>query len=291
MQLVQISNFLLSAAGAGGDVNPGEVVIEHLSDKVINGGPIGYLNTHLFDKKILGIFDMRVTGVVLMLWLAVMLCILVFIPLARRVKKADKGSSSRWVNMWELIIEYMRDEVVYPNFHEKTGKVLPYFLTLFFFILFCNIVGLIPSTHIGFFPGFKTATGNLAVTGALAVLTLVEMFAVGFIKHGPVWIFSGIVPHGLPKGIYLIMWPIELIGLFMKPIVLMIRLFANMLAGHIVIIVFVMLIIMFNSFFVAFGSVPGVIFIDALELLVAFIQAYVFTMLSAIFIASCIESH
>ena len=87
------------------------------------------------------------------------------------------------------------------------------------------------------------------------------------------------------------MWPIELIGLFMKPIVLMIRLFANMLAGHIIIIVFIMLIFMFQSFLVALGSIPAVIFVDALELLVAFIQAYVFTMLSAIFISSCMHSH
>ena len=99
MHLVQISNFLLSSTGAGEEINPGEVVIEHLADKVINSGPIGYLNTHFFDKKIFGIFDMKITGVVLMMWIAVLLCLLVFVPLSRRVRKADKGSSSRWVNM------------------------------------------------------------------------------------------------------------------------------------------------------------------------------------------------
>ena len=193
--------------------------------------------------------------------------------------------------MWEVIIDYIRDEVVQPNFHGKTSKVLPYFLTLFFFILFCNLIGLIPSMHVGWFPGFRAATGNLAVTGALAVLTLVGMLVVGFIQHGPMWIISGIVPHGLPPWIYILMWPIEIVSLFMKPIVLMIRLFANMLAGHLVILVFVLLIIMFQNFFVAFGSVPMNIFMFGLEILVGFIQAYVFTMLTAIFIASSIESH
>ncbi|MGL4369212.1 MAG: F0F1 ATP synthase subunit A, partial [Spirochaetota bacterium] len=119
----------------------------------------------------------------------------------------------------------------------------------------------------------------------------IVMLAVGFIKSGPAWIITGIVPHGLPSWIYIVMWPIEFTGLLMKPVTLMIRLFANMLAGHIVIIVFIMLIIMFGNLFIAFGSVPGVIFMDALELLVAVIQAYVFTMLTAIFISSSMESH
>jgi F-type H+-transporting ATPase subunit a len=291
MRLVQLSNFLLASSGSSGVENPGEVVVEHLSDSVIHGGPIGYLNTHFLSEKLFGIFDMRITGVVLMMWLSLILCLAVFIPLARSMRKAHKGSSSRWVNIWEMLIEYIRDEVIRPNFHEKTSAVLPYFLTLFFFIFFCNLIGLIPSMHVGWFPGFRAATGNLAVTGALAVITLILMCVIGFIKHGPLWIVTGIVPHGLPKGIYVLLWPIELISLFMKPFVLMIRLFANMLAGHLVILVFVLLILIFQNFFVAFGSVPMNIFMFALELLVGFIQAYVFTMLTAIFIASSIESH
>ncbi|HEY1405186.1 MAG TPA: F0F1 ATP synthase subunit A [Spirochaetota bacterium] len=274
------------ASSPGESEKPGEVVVHHLTDRVVDWGFIGWINERFFSTKLFGIFDMRITRWVIMIWIATILCIVVFVPIAVRIRRAAmKGEviSSRWLTLWEVFIEYIQKEVVEPNFGARTPKVTPYFLTIFFFILFCNFIGLIP--------GMSSATGNLAVTGALALLTLLEMFIIGFIKHGPLWIITGIVPHGLPAPIYIIMWPIELIGLFMKPIVLMIRLFANMLAGHIVIIVFVMLVIMFQSYLVAIGAIPGVIFVDALELLVAFIQAYVFTMLSAIFVSSCMEGH
>ncbi len=276
----------IAASSHGESEKPGDVVVHHLTDHVIDWGLIGHINDKFLSSKLFGIFDMRITRWVVMMWIAVILCLVIFIPIAIKIRRAatrGEVSSSRWVALWEVMIEYIKQEVIEPNFGDKTAKVSPYFLTVFFFILFCNIVGLIP--------GMSSATGNLAVTGALATLTLVEMIAIGFMKHGPLWIITGIVPHGLPKPIYLVMWPIELVSLFMKPIVLMIRLFANMLAGHIMIIVFIMLIIMFESFFVAMGAIPGVIFVDMLELLVAFVQAYVFTMLSAIFVASCMESH
>jgi len=276
----------IAASSHGESEKPGDVVVHHLTDHVIDWGLIGHINDTFLSSKLFGVFDMRITRWVVMMWIAVILCLVIFIPIAIKIRRAatrGEVSSSRWVALWEVMIEYIKQEVIEPNFGDKTAKVSPYFLTVFFFILFCNIVGLIP--------GMSSATGNLAVTGALATLTLVEMIAIGFMKHGPLWIITGIVPHGLPKPIYLVMWPIELVSLFMKPVVLMIRLFANMLAGHIMIIVFIMLIIMFESFFVAMGAIPGVIFVDMLELLVAFVQAYVFTMLSAIFVASCMESH
>ena len=276
----------ITASAHGESEKPGEVVVHHLTDHVIDWGFIGHINEKFLNTKLFGMFDMRITRWVVMMWIVMAICLLIFVPIAVKIRKAAKKGevvTSRWASLWEVIIEYIQKEVVEPNFGHNTVKVMPYFLTVFFFILLCNLVGLIP--------GMSAATGNLAVTGALATLTLIEMFIVGFIKHGPAWLITGIVPHGLPWPIYIIMWPIELVSLFMKPIVLMIRLFANMLAGHIMIIVFVMLIIMFESFFVAVGAIPGVIFVDALELLVAFVQAYVFTMLSAVFISSCMEGH
>lgn len=273
----------LASASEGESANIGDVIMHHLTDRIVDSGFIGWINTTFLNEKVFGIFDMRITRWVVMMWVVMILCMVTFIPLARAIKRSVNGSKSRWVNLWEVIIGYIVKEVVEPNFGKSTSKVAPYFLGLFFFILFSNLFGLIP--------GMSTATGNLAVTGGLALLTFLQMFIVGFAKNGPLWIFSGIVPHGLPLWIYIIMWPIELVGLFMKPIVLMIRLFANMLAGHIVIIVFLMLIIMFESFLIAIGSVPMVVFVDGLELLVAFVQAYVFTMLSAIFVSSCMHSH
>jgi F-type H+-transporting ATPase subunit a len=281
-RFLSVFSTLISSSGAESE-KPGAVVLHHLTDHVITGGPIGWLNAHYLNQKLFGMFDMRITWWLLMIWTSVLLCLFIFIPLAFMIRRSINGSTSRWVNFWEVIIEYIEKEVLEPNFGDKTKKFAPYFLTLFFFILFCNFIGLVPLMN--------TATGNLAVTGVLALLTFVQMLFFGFVKNGPLWILTGIVPHGLPWPIYIIMWPIELIGLFMKPFVLMIRLFANMLAGHIVIIVFIMLIIMFGNLLIAFGAIPGVVFINLLEIVVCLVQAYVFTMLTAIFVSSCMHSH
>lgn len=235
-------------------------------------------------NMIFGVFDMRITKWVLMMWLVVLLMTLIFIPLGRKIAKSPLGSRSRWVNLWESLIGFVHDEVVDPNFGgHSTVTAMPYFSTLFFFILFANLLGLIP--------GMATATGNLAVTAGLAVFTLLSMFIVGTLKQGPQWIITGIVPHGVPAFLFILLWPIEIIGLIIKPFALMVRLFANMTAGHVVIIIFLYLAIMFQSYFVGIGSVTGSLMIYLLELLVAFIQAYIFASLSAIFIGSQMHAH
>ncbi|HOP63905.1 MAG TPA: F0F1 ATP synthase subunit A [Spirochaetota bacterium] len=242
--------------------------------EVINATPI----------KLLGIFDLRITKWVLMLWMALFLCALVFIPLARKIKNSPMGSTSRWVNLWESLIGFVHDEIVEPNFeHDYAKKAMPYFCTVFFFILFANYLGLIPM--------LATSTGNLAVTAGLAMFTLFGMFAIGTIKQGPLWIFSGIVPHGIPFLMYFLLWPIEVMGLIIKPFALTVRLFANMTAGHIVIVIFLYLVMMFQSYLVGVGSVSLSLIIYLLELLVAFIQAYIFTSLSAMFIGSSMHAH
>lgn len=234
--------------------------------------------------KFFGIFDLRITKWVLMLWLALVLCALVFIPLARKIKNSPMGSKSRWVNMWEALIGFVHDEIVEPNFeHDYAKKAMPYFCSVFFFIMFANYLGLVPM--------LATSTGNLAVTAGLALFTLFGMIAVGTIKQGPLWIFSGIVPHGIPFLMYFLLWPIEVMGLIIKPFALTVRLFANMTAGHIVIVIFLYLVMMFQSYLVGVGSVSLSLIIYLLELLVAFIQAYIFTALSAMFIGSSMHAH
>lgn len=234
--------------------------------------------------KLFGIFDLRITKWVIMLWVTMFLCALVFIPLARKIKNSPMGSKSRWVNLWESLIGFVHDEIVEPNFeHDYAKKAMPYFCTVFFFILFANYLGLIP--------GSATATGNLAVTAGMAMFTLFGMIAIGTIKQGPLWIFSGIVPHGIPFLMYFLLWPIEVMGLIIKPFALTVRLFANMTAGHIVIIIFIYLVMMFQSAWVGIGSVAGSLIIYLLELLVALIQAYIFTTLSAMFIGSSVHGH
>jgi F-type H+-transporting ATPase subunit a len=234
--------------------------------------------------KLMGIFDMRITKLVIMLWVALILCAVVFIPLARKIKKSPMGSKSRWVNMWEFAIGFVHDEIVEPNFHHGTAKkAMPYFCSVFFFILFANYLGQIP--------GLATSTGNLGVTAGLAFCTIFVQIALGSVMQGPLWIFSGIVPRGVPFAMYFLLWPIELMGLLIKPFALTIRLFANMTAGHVVIIIFIYLVMMFQSYAVGIGSVSLSLIIYLLELLVALIQAFIFTSLSAMFIGSSMSAH
>jgi F-type H+-transporting ATPase subunit a len=253
------------------------------TSKAINNS-IAVFNEKYLSEKFFGIFDMRITRWLIMMWFATLFTIILFISLARYIKKAELGSKSRWVNLWEVLIATIIEDVIEPNFDHKYIKTAtPYFLTLFFFILFCNGFGLIP--------GFSTATGNIAVTGGLAICTLLVMAGVGFVKQGPMWIITGIVPGGIPKPMFPFLWALELLGLFIKPFSLILRLFANMTAGHIVIIVFLYLSIMFQNQFVAIGGVPMALFIYGLDMLVALIQAYIFTTLSAMYIGASLHAH
>ena len=279
-----VISFFLFAAPSGSEKGVYDVVLYKLLDKVLEGGFIGWLNENLLSTKLFGIFDMRITKLVLMLWITVFLCVLIFIPLAIMIKKNKYGSKSRWINMWEIVISFIHNEIVEPNFHgEARKKVMPYFLTLFFFIMFAGYLGMVP--------GFSTATGNLAVAGGLALCTLVAIVVTGFVKQGPLWIVTGIVPGGIPLFLFPLLWVIELLGLLIRPFSLTIRLFANMTAGHIVIIVFLFLVMMFQSYWIGIGSVAGAIFINLLELLIVLIQAYVFTSLSAMYIGEAMRSH
>ncbi len=277
-----VESHLADHAIATISINPEDNIIVSTSKKINNS--ISEINKKYLSEKFFGIFDMRITRWLIMLWVNMLLVTVLFVTLASHVKKAKLGSKSRWVNFWEVLIAVLYEDIIDPSFDYKYRKTAaPYFLTLFFFILFCNTLGLIP--------GFSSATGNLAVTGGLSICTLLVMVGIGFIKQGPMWIVTGIVPGGLPKPIFPILWALELIGLLIKPFSLILRLFANMTAGHIVIIVFLYLAIMFQNHFVAIGGVPMALMIYALELLVVFVQAYIFTTLSAMYIGSSLHAH
>jgi len=285
IRLVEFFNTLVTSGGGHEEKESiFNVVMHHMTDHVINTGFIGKINEQYFSEKLFGIFDMRITKWVLMLWTAFFLVCLVFIPLAQAIKRSPMGSESKWVNMWEAIIGFVHDEIVEPNFeHEHVKKAMPYFCSVFFFVLFCNYIGLIP--------GMSTATGNLAVTGGLAMFTLIGILLIGIIMHGPLFLITGLVPGGVPVFLFPLLWVIEVMGLLIKPFALTVRLFANMTAGHIVIIIFIYLVMMFQSAWVGIGSVAGSLIIYLLELLVALIQAYIFTTLSAMFIGSSVHGH
>ena len=282
VRLVSLLNCVIASSGEGESVS--DILMHHITDHVLTTGFIGKINETFLSEKLFGIFDMRITKWVLMLWIAFIACAVVFIPLSRKIKKNLFGSNSRWVNLWEALISFVHDEIVAPNFHGKAAKkATPYFLTVFFFILFANFFGLIP--------GSATATANLGVTAALALCTLVGIFAVGIIKQGPLWLVKGFVPGGIPAALFPLMWVLELMGILIKPFSLMIRLFANMTAGHIIIVILLYFAIMFQALWVGIPSIAGSLMIYLLELLVAFIQAYIFTMLSSMFIGESMHSH
>ncbi len=220
--------------------------------------------------------DLSITKAVLMMWIAGVLALLVFGVMARRIgsSRAPKGSLT---NLLEAMILFVRNDMVYDIMGEKTGRrFLPYFLSLFFFILICNLLGLIPFMF--------TATANVAVTGSLAVLTFLLTQGSGIREQGLGRYLKNIVPPGMPVFLLPIMIPIEIIGHFTKPFALTIRLFANMTAGHVVILSLFGLIFLFKTIAVAVPAIAFVLFVDALELFVAFLQAYIFVFLSILFV-------
>ena len=194
--------------------------------------------------------------------------------------KKDKKVQSGLGNLLEVFVIFIRDDIVYPNMGEKQGKkFLPLILTFFFFIVTLNLLGLIP--------GSATATASFSVTVALALIVFSTYIIFGnkdFWKH----IFA---TPGVPFWLLPIMIPVELIGLLTKPFALSVRLLANMNAGHIIILAFLGIIINMGTSWVALGSVPMALAINMLEIFVAFLQGYIFCLLSSIFIGMAVMEH
>ena len=185
--------------------------------------------------------------------------------------------------MIEPFIIFIRDDIAKPAIGQKKYlKFLPFLLTVFFFIFLNNLLGLVP-----IFPGGANLTGNIAVTMVLAVFVFV-ITTINGNKNYWVHIFN---TPGVPVWLAPIMIPVEIIGIFTKPFALMIRLFANITAGHIIILSLISMIFIFKSVFLSVPSLLMVLFMDFIELLVAFLQAYIFTLLSALFIGLAMPEH
>jgi F-type H+-transporting ATPase subunit a len=179
-------------------------------------------------------------------------------------------------NMLEAFVVFIRDQIAITSLGEEDGRrMTPFFCTMFFFILGLNLIGMIPL--------FATATGNISVTGGLAFITFCVMTLGAIMKNGLKGFLKALVPSGVPAPFLLIIVPIEALGLGIKSFALMIRLFANMMAGHIVILSILGMIVTIG-YVAALPAVILALFISLLEVLVAFLQAYIFTLLSAIFI-------
>jgi F-type H+-transporting ATPase subunit a len=227
--------------------------------------------------------DFSITKSVVGLMGSAVIGLLLFLSLARSYRKTGISYPKGIQSFLEPVILFVRDDIAVPNPGHKADKYMPYLLTAFFFILINNLMGLIP-----FPPPFgANVTGNIAVTFVLATCTfLITQFS-GNKNH---WRHVFATP-GVPVWLLPIMIPVEIIGLFSKPFALMIRLFANITAGHIIVLSLICLIFIFNSLALAPVSIFFVIFMDFMELLGAFLQAYIFTLLSALFISLAVQEH
>lgn len=230
------------------------------------------------------VYDFSFTKTVFAIFISGLLLIFIFISIANKYNREKGKAPSGLQNLLEPLILFIRDDIARSSIGEKRyEKYMPYLLTIFFFILFNNLLGIIP-----LFPGGANVTGNIAVTGVIAACTLI---IISFSGNRHYWLDIINTP-GVPWWLKIpipLMPIVEIIGIITKPFVLMVRLFANMTAGHIIILGFISIIIIFGQISTALGlgvAIPTVafmIFMDLLELLVAFIQAYVFTLLSALY--------
>lgn len=236
---------------------------------------------HVIEGKLP--LDFSITKNITAMIIAALLLLWLFVSLARSYRRTGISAPKGIQGFLEPIVMFVRDDIAIPNIGEhKYEKYMPYLLTAFFFILINNLMGLVPVL-----PGGANVTGNIAVTMVLALFTF---FITQFSGNKQYWghIFN---TPGVPFWLKPIMIPVELIGMFSKPFALMVRLFANITAGHIIVLSLVSLIFIFKSLAVAPVSILFVLFMDLLELLVAFLQAYVFTLLSALFIGLAVQEH
>ena len=255
--------------------NVGLAIMEHVTNS--NEWHLPFLHVHLPQFEPVNIMGMQVdfsiTNHLVMIWIAGLILLFLFGVLYNKRKMVPSGITA----LLEILVVFVRDEIAIPNMGEKTGKRLtPLILTFFFFILTANLMGLIPL--------FTTATGNISVTAGLALISFSVMIGQGIRENGFMGYFNSLIPQGIPVVFAPLMFVVEFIGLFTKPFALAVRLFANMSAGHVVILSFISLIMVFKTVLMSPVSVAFALFINVLELLVASIQAYIFSLLSAMFI-------
>jgi F-type H+-transporting ATPase subunit a len=300
-----------AAGEAAGKFDAGRTIIGHVSNSPL-GDPLIHLPT-------IGGIDFSVTKHVLMLWLVAGAILLVVTWSVRRYLRQDRPIPSGFMNALEAVVEYVRDSIVLPNVGKKwVNTWTPLVLTLFIFILGANAIGLLPLfdvigllNHWVLHPGEEsflarvihggtTATANFNVTAALATITFFAIIVAGTKAHGFVKHWKNLVPHGLFWVLYIILIPIEIMGMFVRPFALTMRLAANMTGGHIAILAILSFVFLFAEMFesavagIGIGlavSVPMAVGISALEIIVVLVQAYVFSLLTAVFIGMAIHVH
>ncbi len=245
-------------------------------------------------NEIIQPLELKITKFMVLETVVALLIIVFFLALAKRLK-GGSSVKGRWWNMLEVFLLFIRDDVARPCIGRQDGdRFVPFLWTMFFFVLGCNLMGMIP--------WMGSPTGALATTGALAFTTFLVVIGSGIAKLGVIGFLKGQVPHmDLPGPIAVLLIPlifvIEILGLLIKHCVLAVRLLANMMAGHVVLAVFLAFIAASSTAGTAiwggvtFASVLGATALSMLELFVAFLQAYIFTFLSALFIGAAVHPH
>jgi F-type H+-transporting ATPase subunit a len=299
-----------AAETAAEGFNAGETIIEH----VANSG----LDHPLIHLPTIGGINFSVTKHVFMLWLVATIVFVVVTFVVRRYIRQDRLVPTGFMGALEAVVEFIRDSVVRPSVGDKwTMTWTPLLLTLFTFILTANAIGMIPlfellgllnhsvlhasdESFLGrLLHGGATATSNFNVTAALAVVSFFAIIVAGSKAHGAVQHWKNLVPHGVSPFLAVALIPIEVLGMFVRPFALTMRLAANMTGGHIAILAILSFVFIFAEMagqFVGVGiglvfSVPLAVAISALEIIVILVQAYVFTLLTAVFIGMAIHAH
>ncbi len=264
-------------------------LIEHVKDNDCFHLPFG-VDLHI--PQPFEAIGLHLTKFMVLELVVAVLMVIIFIPLARRLASGGPPRGRFW-NMWETIIVFVRDEVARPAIgSHDADRFLPFLWSQFFFILFLNLCGLVPWAG--------SPTGALGVTGAIAIVTFGVVLAAGIARFGPVKFWTGQIPHmDVPFMFAIFLKPmifmIEIMGLVVRHSILAVRLFANMFAGHLVLAVVMGFIAATAQSLLWLGvapvSIAGAVALNLLELLVACLQAYVFTFLSALFIGMAIHQH
>lgn len=264
--------------GAEAAFDPGTHIMHHILDSHEIEIPFTSIEIPLPRYTIAG-HDISITRNVVMMWIASAILLTVCLAAARRAKKPVPTGVR---GVMETLVLFVRDEIARKTIDRKyADRYVGYLLTAFFFILSCNFLGMIP--------GFSTPTSSISVTATLAAFTFLVSQWGGIRNYGVVGHYKNLVPHGLPVLIIPVILVVEIISMLARPFALAIRLFANMTAGHVVILSLISLIFVLKTVFAAGMSIPFALFVSLLEILVGFLQAFIFTVLSSLFIGLAVH--
>ena len=269
----------------------GDVILHHVTNNPDS--------TLVSFPPILGMVDLSISKHVVMLWIVAFITVSITLYATKAYRSSEKKSLNKLSSIFEVLMEFIRKDIVVPNIGKSHSQSwTPLIATFFIFILVGNFVGMIPFFEkVPFVSGSSTITGNFAVTAALACITFVSIIIAGTLKHGFINHWKNMIPGGVPAPVLIILIPTEILGMFIKPLALTLRLGANMTAGHIgLLAIFGIPMILSQTYGSGVGMLIGLIAvllnigIFMLEIIVCLVQAYVFALLSAVFIGMAIHA-